>query len=287
MHKMFSKSLLFTLAIALATPALAWVPKLEESTAQNVIDGVYGRRTPVPTYHTIDLKVKDGQFVAGKDAIKAQDGGPECVANWLSNPQDLSKGSRISSVTVSGQADQLYFQAVAARDSFKSLTVKDALGEKMTKQRSIGEGELRVDMNITGLPTKEMRRAYLVRLKTPNGKLIAPARISYVDNWKLVNATGANTPTTETKAATPAKTAPATDTPQPPTETEGTKPPAQTASATTPATSQGPWKVTLVYYFKPLDEGMSASAKPELLVRTEQPNTTCAYNIPLDLSKFQ
>ncbi|MGS0626093.1 hypothetical protein ACU8YE_24820, partial [Ralstonia sp. VS2407] len=32
------------LAVALSAPALAWVPKLEETTARNVIDGAYGRR---------------------------------------------------------------------------------------------------------------------------------------------------------------------------------------------------------------------------------------------------
>lgn len=283
MHKILGKSILFTLTVALATPALAWVPKLEESTTQNVIDGVYNRRSKVPTYHTIDLKVEKGQFKAGKDAVKVQDGGPECVANWLSNPKDISKGSKISSVTLSGQADQLYFQAVAARDSFKSLTVKDALSAEMTKARSIGDGELRIDINITGLPTKEMRRAYLVRMKTPSGKLVAPARVSYVNNWKLVS--GASAAQT-TKEAAP--TTPAPDTPKPPTETEVTNQPAgKEAPPATSASDKGPWNVTLVYYFKPLEAGMSANAKPELLIRTEQPNTTCAYNIPLDLSKFQ
>ena len=96
------------LAVALSAPALAWVPKLEETTARNVIDGAYGRRDPVPTFQTVDLNVKDGQFVAGEKAVQVFDGGEKCVADWLAAPADFGKGSRPASVTASGQADQLY-----------------------------------------------------------------------------------------------------------------------------------------------------------------------------------
>lgn len=179
------KSLLLALSLTalLAGPALAWVPKLEETTARNVIDGAYGRRDPVNTYLTLDLSVKDGKFTAGDGLVKAFDGGEACVTDWLAKPTDYARGSRVNSITLSGQADQLYFQAQDARDSFKNLTVADALGAELAGKR-MADGELRVDVNVRGLPSEKARDAYLVRLKGPDGKMIAPARKSFVNDFK-------------------------------------------------------------------------------------------------------
>ena len=177
------KPLLLTLTVLLSAPAFAWVPKLEETTAKNVIDGAYGRRDAVNTFMTLDLTVKDGKFAAGDGLVKAFDGGEACVADWLAKPGDYDKGSLINTITVSGQADQLYFQAQDARDSFKNLTVADALGAELAGKR-IADGELRVDVNVRGLPSEKARDAYMVRLKGPDGKMIAPARKSYVNDFK-------------------------------------------------------------------------------------------------------
>ena len=177
------KSLLLTLTVLLSAPALAWVPKLEETTARNVIDGAYGRRDAPATFMTLDLNVKDGKFVAGDGLVKAFDGGDACVADWIARPTDYAKGSRINTITVSGQADQLYFQAQDARDNFKNLTVADALGAELAGKR-IADGELRVDVNVRGLPSEKARDAYMVRLKGPDGKMIAPARKSFVSDFK-------------------------------------------------------------------------------------------------------
>ena len=177
------KSLLLTLTVLLSAPALAWVPKLEETTARNVIDGAYGRRDAPATFMTLDLNVKDGKFVAGDGLVKAFDGGDACVADWIARPTDYTKGSRINTITVSGQADQLYFQAQDARDNFKNLTVADALGAELAGKR-IADGELRVDVNVRGLPSEKARDAYMVRLKGPDNKMIAPARKSFVNDFK-------------------------------------------------------------------------------------------------------
>ncbi|TDE85805.1 hypothetical protein [Deinococcus sp. S9] len=179
----FVRPTLLALTVLLSAPALAWVPKLEETTAKNVIDSAYGRRDPVPTYQTIDLSVKDGKFAAGDGAVKAFDGGNKCVADWLAAPTDFSQGSRPASVTVSGQADQLYFQAQDARDNFRNLSTQDALGADLAGKR-MADGLLRVDINVRGLPTEKARDAYLVRLKAPDSKLIAPVRRSYVNDFK-------------------------------------------------------------------------------------------------------
>lgn len=186
------KTALLSLAVLLSAPALAWVPKLEEMTARNVIDGAYGRRDAVPTYQTIDLNVKDGQFVSGAGAVKAFDGGDKCVADWLAAPADFKAGSRPLAITASGQADQLYFQAVEARDNFKNLSAADALGAELAGKR-LADGLLRVDLQVRGLPTEKARDAYLVRLRGADGKLVAPARRSFVNDWKQDAGTWAGT----------------------------------------------------------------------------------------------
>ncbi|AIZ45803.1 hypothetical protein QR90_13090 [Deinococcus radiopugnans] len=244
----------------LSGPALAWVPQLEETVAKNVIDGAYGRRAPVPTFLTVDLGVKDGQFVAGPKAVTAYMGGPACVEGWLAAPTDYSAGSRPASLTVSGQADQLFFQAQDARDSFKNLSAKEALGEDFASKR-LANGELRVDVAVRGLPTEQARSAYLVRLKGKDGSLVAPVRSTYVNDWK---------PMTAAQAAAPATTTDATTAPAP---------------ATT-APAKGPYQGTLVYYFEPLKAGLGAGDKMDLLIKTEA-DTDCAYSMVVDLSKFQ
>ncbi|WP_216325490.1 hypothetical protein [Deinococcus aestuarii] len=255
---------LLALTVLLSAPALAWVPRLEENTARNVIDGAYGRRDPVPTYQTLDLSVKDGRFAAGAGAVRVFDGGDACLTGWLAAPTDYSRGSRPVSVTVSGQADQLYFQAVEARDNFRNLSAQDALGADLAAKR-LPEGQLRVDVQVRGLPSEKARSAYLVRLRAPDGKLVAPVRTSYVNDWKPV--AGAAAPQAATAPATPGTTA-------------TTTPPAS------PAPSVGPLEGTLVYYFEPLKVGVGASDKIELLLRTEA-DTNCAYSVALDLGSFQ
>lgn len=266
------KSLLLTLSVLLSAPALAWVPKLEETTAKNVIDGAYGRRDLAPTYLTVDLGVKDGQFVSGPESVKVFDGGAQCVTDWLAAPGDFSRGSRVASVTASGQADQLYFQATDARDSFKNLSAADALGADLSQAR-LADGELRVDLAVRGLPSEKARDAYLVRMRGADGKMVAPVRRSYVNDWKPI------------EGSIPPQNASATATTTATTTTSGNT---TTTNATTTVTSapQTPLQGTLVYYFKPLEAGVGASDRVELLIRTEA-DTNCAYSVGLNLASFQ
>lgn len=169
--------------LLLSAPALAWVPKLDENTAKNVIDGAYGRRDAVITYQTLDLNVKDGQFVSGAQNIKAFAGGEQCLSNWLGAPNDYKAGSRPATVTLSGQADALYFQAVDARDNFKNLSAAAALTDEYSSKR-LADGLLRVDVFVRGLPSEKARDAYMLRLRGKDDKLVAPVKRSYVSDWK-------------------------------------------------------------------------------------------------------
>ena len=167
-------------ALLICAPALAWIPKLDDSTAKSVIDAAYGRRDALPTYLTADLGVQDGKFRSG--TVKAFDGGDACVTDWLAAPTAYDKsGSRLGSLTLSGQADQLSFQAGAARDSFKNLTTADALKDSASR---LPDGQIRLDLVVAGLADLKQRAAYLVRLKGPDGKLLAPVKSSYVNDWK-------------------------------------------------------------------------------------------------------
>jgi hypothetical protein len=84
-------------------------------------------------------------------------------------------------LTLSGQADQLSFQAGTARDSFKNLTAADALKDSASR---LPDGQIRLDLVVAGLADLKQRAAYLVRLKGPDGKLLAPVKSSYVNDWK-------------------------------------------------------------------------------------------------------
>ncbi|WP_064015803.1 hypothetical protein [Deinococcus puniceus] len=265
-----SKPILLTLSVLLSAPALAWVPKLEEVTAKNVIDGAYGRRDPVPTFQTLDLTVKEGKFAAG--TVTAFAGGEKCVADWLAAPTEFAAGSRPQTITVIGQADQLYFQAQAARDAFGNLTAADALAADLSSKR-MPDGQLRVDIAVKGLASEKARQAYNVRLKGSDGKMIAPIRATFVNDFKLIDGSNQVGQSLNVSATTTAITTTSGNT--------------TTTNATTTLTASpnGLWQGTLVYYFEPLKAGIGASDKVELLLRTEA-DTNCAYSVPLDLGSF-
>lgn len=267
---MFKRTVLASTALLMtAAPALAWVPKLEETSAKAVIDAAYGRSTlPLPTFLTSDLSVKDGAFVAGKDALKVFDGGEQCLSDWLASPAGGPRGSRPLSLTLSGQADQLSFQGQQARDSFKSLTAQDALKDTTR----LADGQLRLDLVVQGLPSEKQRGAYLLRLRGPDGKLLAPVRFTYVNDWKPM------TPAPVTPGGpTPATASTVTPTPA--------APASGAAATSTPAAPAGPFTGTLVYYFEPLKAGINANDKVDILIRTEAEGN-CAYAVPMDLGKF-
>ena len=106
---------LLALTLLLSAPALAWVPKLEETTAKNVIDGAYGRRDPVPTFLTLDLNVKDGAFVSGPTAVTAFDGGATAIIDVGSMTLAVIGGALVllgyvvdQAVRVQAEMDQMF-----------------------------------------------------------------------------------------------------------------------------------------------------------------------------------
>ncbi|GGL67573.1 hypothetical protein GCM10010840_02000 [Deinococcus aerolatus] len=267
---------LLTLVPLLSGPALAWVPQLEETVAKNVIDGAYGRRAPVPTYLTVDLNVKEGQFVAGPDTVRAFSGGQTCVAGWLAAPTDFSAGSRPTTLTVSGQADQLFFAAQDARDSFKNLTAKDALaafaaGFLPSSDNSFGTVYVSktevTQSGTTTTATTTVTTEPKVASQTPslaNGEL----RID-VGVRGLPTELARNAYLVRLKGKDGALVAPVRSTYVNDFKKDGDT-----------------WSGTLVYYFAPLKAGLGAGDRVELLIKSEA-DTDCAYSVAVDLGKFQ
>lgn len=166
----------------LASPALAWTPALDEATAQKVIDSAMQR--PVdgekPTFLSVNLAVEGGTFKT-PDAV-IQFAGPEtCTAQWLAQAPEA--GSRIQSVTVSGQADSVYWQAAKAYTEWRNLKATDVLTPEARAGR-MADGQLRADVKLSGVPSEATRRAYRVRLQVGEGQFLEPARRSYVADWK-------------------------------------------------------------------------------------------------------
>ena len=255
------------LALLLSAPALAWVPKLDDSTAKVVLDSAYNRATnPTPTLLTVDLSVKDGRFGTGGDgavtvvqttstsqtsgdttttttqstvqsqpanSIQAIEGGEACISNWLKNPTDYNTyGSRPISITFTGQADALFLKAQQARDAFKNLSVKDAL---TPDKNALPDGDLKVYVQMAGLASDKQRDAYDVALQTADQKIVRPYKRAYTNDWK---------------------------------QGDG-----------------GKWAGTMVYYFNALKNGVQPGGKVNVLIRTEA-DTDCAYSVAADLSKF-
>ncbi|MFC6591450.1 hypothetical protein ACFP81_05100 [Deinococcus lacus] len=103
-----------------------------------------------------------------------------------SGPLDPALGSRPTEITLTGQADGLYFQALDARSKFKSLSTAEALSEPLKSAR-MADGLLRVDIKVAGLPSQDQRKAYMVALRGKDGGPVQPKRASFVDDWKEVD----------------------------------------------------------------------------------------------------
>ncbi|WP_261663478.1 hypothetical protein [Deinococcus sp. Marseille-Q6407] len=167
----------------LAPSALAWSPALDEPTAQKVIDTAFQR--PVtdakPTYQTVNLAVENGAFKM--PGAVTQFSGPEtCLSSWQAEPGNFAGGSRIQSVTASGQADSVYWQANKAYKDWVNLKAADVLTEQARAGR-MADNLLRVDIKVNGAKSEETRRAYRVRLQSGE-TFVSPVRQSYVADWK-------------------------------------------------------------------------------------------------------
>lgn len=178
------KALSAALALSLLAPgALAWSPSLDEPTAQKVIDTAFQRPVtdPKPTFQKVNLAVENGAFqVPG--AVTQFSGPDTCLSRWQAEPSDPAAGSRILSVTASGQADSVYWQATKAYKDWVNLKAADVLTEQARAER-LADNLLRVDIKVSGAASEEIRRAYRVRLQTEGG-FVSPVRQSYVADWK-------------------------------------------------------------------------------------------------------
>jgi hypothetical protein len=168
------------LILSLAGSALAWLPKLDESAAKAIVDGVYRRGPDVPTSSNLSLEVKSGAFEAG-NVVEAYNGDTRCLSDWQTKPKSYTTlGSRPTALAVAGQSDFVKAAALEARDNFKTLTATAALELARTR---LPDNHLRVFMKIEGLEKDSLRDAYQVGVLDNNNKIVAPYRINFLDDW--------------------------------------------------------------------------------------------------------
>lgn len=169
------------LILSLAGSALAWLPKLDESAAKAIVDGVYRRGPDVPTSSNISLNVKSGAFEAGSNLVEVYGGDAKCLSDWQTKPSSYATlGSRPTAIAVAGQSDFIKAAALEARDNFKTLTAAGAL--EIARSR-LPDNHLRVFMKIEGLEKDTLRDAYQVGVLDNNNKIAAPYRINFLDDW--------------------------------------------------------------------------------------------------------
>ena len=186
-----TRALLTLPLFALASSALAWLPGLDDATAKAIVDGVYRRGPDVPTSTSLSLQVKNGAFEGGAKAVDIQDGPATCLSDWLARPTDYAKfGSRPVNVAAAGQSDYAKAAALEARDNFKNLTAAAALE---AARKGLPDGHLRVFIRMEGLPQENARDAYQVAALDANAKVVAPYKITFLDDWKQVGGTWGGT----------------------------------------------------------------------------------------------
>jgi hypothetical protein len=168
------------LILGFAGSAFAWLPKLDESAAKAIVDGVYRRGPDVATSSNINLNVKNGAFEAG-NIVEVYGGDAKCLSDWQTKPSSYATlGSRPTAIAVAGQSDLIKAAALEARDNFKTLTAAGAL--EIARSR-LPDNHLRVFMKIEGLEKDTLRDAYQVGVLDNNNKIVAPYRINFLDDW--------------------------------------------------------------------------------------------------------
>ncbi len=181
MHKSINYGLTGCLILGLAGSAFAWLPKLDETAAKAIVDGVYRRGPDVPTSSSLSLEVKNGAFEADSNAVEVYGGDSKCLSDWLTKPKSYATlGSRPTALAVAGQSDFVKAAALDARDNFKTLTAASAL--EIARSR-LPDNHLRVFMKIEGLEKDTLRDAYQVGVLDSNNKITAPYRINFLDDW--------------------------------------------------------------------------------------------------------
>lgn len=188
---MNKSTFLGALGACLISSAFAWTPTIDAITAKAIVDGVYRRGPDVATSTSLNLNVKSGAFAAGDKAVEVYAGEATCLSDWLGKPNDYATfGSRPTLLAVAGQSDYAKAAALSARDNFKTLTPAAALEQA---RKSLPDGHLRVFIRIEGLAKDTLRDAYQVGALDSSAQVVAPYKITFLDDWAQQGNTWAGT----------------------------------------------------------------------------------------------
>lgn len=166
--------------LLLLAPALAWSPAPDLGLAQQIVDGVYRRANPLPTFASQSLAISGAAFPAGSE-VRLLSGNSSCLSNWLQFPGDYARfGSRPTNLKLAGQAYQIALAAQTARNAFKTLSAKEALAAAQAK---LPGGHLQVYLEIRGLAQEGGREAYNLGVQTTSG-VLRPYKSAYLEDWE-------------------------------------------------------------------------------------------------------
>lgn len=186
------KRVLFTLGLLLSTSALAWSPSLDLPTTEKVVDSAFNRGDALETVYNLDLSVKAGDFtIPGTVSLYRNDTtkpdssnnpSSKCLENWKKDPLNFDKfGSRPVSLIAGGQADIVFLAAQNARDNFDTPDSADLI---KGAQKILPNGNVRIYLELAGLPTERARDAYNVALNVGGSKPLRPYKINFLSDWK-------------------------------------------------------------------------------------------------------
>ncbi len=196
------KRVLFTLGLLLSTSAFAWSPSLDLPTTEKVVDSAFNRGDALETVYNLDLSVKAGDFVVPgmvslyrNETIKPDPStnpntnpnpnttpNNKCLENWKKDPLNFDKfGSRPVSLIAGGQADIVFLAAQNARDNFDTPDPADLI---KGAQKILPNGNVRVYLELAGLPNERARDAYNVALNVGGSKPLRPYKINFLSDWK-------------------------------------------------------------------------------------------------------
>jgi hypothetical protein len=177
------KHVLFTFGLLLTPSALAWSPSLDLPTTEKVVDSAFNRGDALDTVYNLDLSVKAGDFVVtGVVSLYKPDPSSKCLENWKKDPLNFDKfGSRPVSLIAGGQADIVFLAAQNARDNFDTPDPADLI---KGAQKILPNGNVRIFLELAGLPNERARDAYNVALNVGGGKPLRPYKINFLSDWK-------------------------------------------------------------------------------------------------------
>ena len=115
------------------------------------------------------------------DLLKKVDmyrGAVSCLNAWQQKPTDYSQGSRPEKLTLSGQADEVLYQARQIRDTFETPEPQVLLDQV---RKNFANGTLLVLVKVNGLKEQRLRDAYMVGAMFENQVLRPNLNIAFDD----------------------------------------------------------------------------------------------------------